>query len=67
MTSFGDVLHYFESVDEIKLVVMLGEVGNRDELMIANMIKKKLTKPLVAWCIGESAEAMKTQVQFGHA
>jgi succinyl-CoA synthetase alpha subunit len=43
-------------------------VGNKDELEIAEMVKSgEITKPVVARCIGESAEKMKTQVQFGHA
>ena len=68
MTSFVDVIQYYETIDEIKLVVLLGEVGNKDELIIADMIaKKEIQKPVLARCVGTSAEQMKTQVQFGHA
>jgi len=68
MTRFEDVLRYYASVEDIRMIVMLGEVGNRNEIAIADMVKKgELTKPIVAWCIGEAAEGMKTEVQFGHA
>lgn len=68
MTTFQEILRYFQDTDEIKMIVLLGEVGNTDELEISEMVKSwEITKPVVAWCIGESAEHMKTQVQFGHA
>ena len=68
MTTFVDVMKYYETIDAIKLVVLLGEVGNRDELVIAKMIaKKEIKTPVLARCVGTSAEAMKTEVQFGHA
>lgn len=68
MTTFQEILQYFQQTDGIQMIVLLGEVGNRDELEIARMVNDwKLTKPIVAWCIGESAEMMKTPVQFGHA
>lgn len=68
MTTFQEVIRYFQATAGIEMIVLLGEVGNRDELEIAEMVKSgEITKPVVAWCIGESAEKMKTQVQFGHA
>lgn len=68
MTTFVDTLKYFQSVEDIKMIVLMGEVGNRDELIIADMIKQgDISKPVVARCIGTSAEALHTDVQFGHA
>lgn len=50
------------------MIVLLGEVGNEDENMIADMIKsKKIKKPLVARVAGTAAEKIKSDVQFGHA
>jgi ATP citrate (pro-S)-lyase len=39
LTTFQDILQYFEQQDGIKIIVMLGEVGNKDELIIADMVK----------------------------
>ncbi len=50
------------------MIVLLGEVGSRDELEIAELLKeKKITKPLVAYVSGSFAETLDTEVQFGHA
>ncbi len=68
MTWFLPIIEYFEEHDEIKMIVLLGEVWNTIELEIADLIKqRKITKPVVAWCIGTSAETLQTEVQFGHA
>jgi len=68
MMSFLPILRYFESVPEIKMIVLLGEVGNTVELDIAQMIlTHQIKKPVVAYCIGTSAEYMKSEIQFGHA
>ena len=68
MTTFKDVLRYYESVPGITSIVMLGEVGNRNEIEIADMIAAgELTKPIIARCIGDSAEQFTSEVQFGHA
>lgn len=68
MMAFQPVVEYFEQHPEIKIIVLLGEVWNRTEIEIADMISSgKIKKPVVAYCIGTSAEKMKTEVQFGHA
>lgn len=52
----------------IKMLVMLGEVGGEDEYRVIEAMKDgRITKPLVAWCIGTCAGIFKTEVQFGHA
>ncbi|KAJ9455903.1 putative ATP-citrate synthase [Diplonema papillatum] len=67
-TRFLDVLLRYEANPNIKMVVLLGEVGGTDEYDVCQAIKdKKLTKPLVAWCVGTCASCFKTEVQFGHA
>ena len=68
MCTFADIVRYYESIDAIKLIVLLGEVGNRNEIQIADMVNAgEVTKPMVARCLGESAESIKTELQFGHA
>ncbi|HRO65849.1 MAG TPA: citrate/2-methylcitrate synthase, partial [Candidatus Dojkabacteria bacterium] len=53
---------------EIKMLVVLGEIGGTDEYEIADAIKSgKINKPVVAWVSGTVAELFPTEVQFGHA
>eukprot|EP00912_Choanoflagellata_sp_UC4_P001251 UC4_evm1s778 len=53
---------------EVKIIVLLGEVGGVEEYKIAEAVKSgKLTKPIVAWCIGTCADMFISDVQFGHA
>lgn len=52
----------------MKMMVLLGEVGGNEEYKIIEAIKsKRVTKPLVAWCIGTCASMFTAEVQFGHA
>ena len=68
MTTFQDVMQRYEANPDIKMIVLLGEVWNEDENIVADMIQaKKITKPVVARVAGTSAEWLKTEVQFGHA
>lgn len=65
---FADVVLEFEKNPEILMIVLLGEVGGRDELAVADLIKKgKITKPVVAYVTGSFAEKLAGEVQFGHA
>jgi ATP-citrate lyase alpha-subunit len=67
-STFRDIVLDYEQNPEIKMIVMLGEVGSRDELEIAELLRsKKITKPVVAYISGSFAEALTTEVQFGHA
>ena len=67
-SSFMDhVLRYHDDVN-VKMIVILGEVGGTEEYNIVNYIKAgKITKPIVAWCIGTCARMFTSEVQFGHA
>jgi ATP citrate (pro-S)-lyase len=63
-----DHLLRFEADPDIKMMVVLGELGGRSEYDIVEAKKsKKLTKPLIAWCIGTCAKVFPSEVQFGHA
>lgn len=65
---FSDAMKIMQDRDDVKMIVMLWEVGGRDELEVARMIKDgEITKPVVAWCIGTIGEQITWEVQFGHA
>ncbi|OMH83136.1 ATP-citrate synthase, partial [Zancudomyces culisetae] len=67
-STFLDHLLRYEADPNVKLMVLLGEVGGVEEYRVAEAVKsKKLTKPIVAWCIGTCAKMFGAEVQFGHA
>ena len=67
-STFIDHILRYEANPEIKMIVMLGEVGGTDEYDVVEALQaKKITKPLVAWNIGTCAKVFPAEVQFGHA
>ena len=67
-TRFVDHLLRYEANPAVKMMVLLGEVGGIDEYEVCELVKAgKITKPVVAWCIGTCAKCFATEVQFGHA
>jgi len=53
---------------KVHIIVLLGEVGGIDEYQICEALKSgRITKPVVAWCIGTCASIFPFEVQFGHA
>lgn len=67
-STFIDHILRFEDDPEVKMIVLLGEVGGTEEYKIVDSIKsKRITKPLIAWCIGTCAKMFTSEVQFGHA
>jgi len=67
-STFLDHIISFERDPNIKIICLLGEVGGILELEIAEAVKCKLiTKPIIAWCMGTSAESFDEDIQFGHA
>uniref|UniRef100_A0A6U1PJ67 ATP citrate synthase n=1 Tax=Fibrocapsa japonica TaxID=94617 RepID=A0A6U1PJ67_9STRA len=65
---FMDFLLRYNDDPKVKMMVLLGEVGGADEYDICAAIKDgRITKPLVAWCIGTCASIFPFEVQFGHA
>jgi len=63
-----DHLMRYEANPNIKTIVMLGEVGGREEYKIVEALKtKKIKKPLIAWVTGTCAREFDSEVQFGHA
>jgi succinyl-CoA synthetase alpha subunit len=63
-TGFLDVLDLFEKDPQTKAVVLIGEIGGTDEEEAADFIKKKMTKPVVAFVAGRTAPPGK---RMGHA
>uniref|UniRef100_T1J8J3 ATP-citrate synthase n=1 Tax=Strigamia maritima TaxID=126957 RepID=T1J8J3_STRMM len=67
-TTFMDHLLRFQADINVKMLVLLGEVGGVEEYDVCKAIKDGvITKPLVAWCIGTCASMFTSEVQFGHA
>lgn len=62
------VLRY-QNMPEVKLIVLLGELGGTDEYGVVEALKDgRITKPVVAWVSGTCAKWFNaSEVQFGHA
>jgi succinyl-CoA synthetase alpha subunit len=63
-TVFTDVLLAFEEDPETKVVLMIGEIGGTAEEDTAELIKTKITMPVVAYVAGVTAPPGK---RMGHA
>ncbi|KAF6258546.1 citrate synthase-like protein [Scenedesmus sp. NREL 46B-D3] len=58
----------YQNIPQIKMIVVLGELGGQDEYSLVSALKEgKVTKPVVAWVSGTCAKLFKSEVQFGHA
>lgn len=68
-SSLTDHVLRFEEIPQVKLIVLLGELGGSDEYGVVDALKNcKVTKPLVAWVSGTCAKWFNaSEVQFGHA
>jgi ATP citrate (pro-S)-lyase len=67
-TTFIDHIMRYQANPDVKMIVLLGEVGGIDEYIICEALEsKKITKPLIAWCMGTCAKIFPYEVQFGHA
>lgn len=67
-TSMLEHLLRFERDPDVKMLMMLGEMGGSVEYEVANAMRDgRIRKPLVAWCVGTCASLLTTEVAFGHA
>lgn len=63
-TTMLQLMELFEEDPGTDLVVIVGEVGGTQEEMVAQLIARKMTKPVVAYIAGHSAPEGK---RMGHA
>ncbi|KAJ7571174.1 hypothetical protein O6H91_01G152900 [Diphasiastrum complanatum] len=67
-STLSDHVLRFNNIPQIKLIVVLGELGGRDEYSLVEALRQgKVHKPVVAWVSGTCARLFKSEVQFGHA
>ncbi|KAK7854361.1 atp-citrate synthase beta chain protein 1 [Quercus suber] len=67
-STLSDHVLRFNNIPQIKMIVVLGELGGQDEYSLVEALKQgKVTKPVVAWVSGTCARLFKSEVQFGHA
>ena len=51
--AFLDHVLRYQDDDRVKMIVLLGEVGGEEEYKIVHALENgRITKPLIAWCIG---------------
>lgn len=62
--SFSEVLEMFEKDDETDAIVLIGEIGGRDEERAAEFIRRHISKPVIAYIAGITAPPGK---RMGHA
>jgi len=68
VTTFMDHLMRYQANPDVKIIVLLGEVGGTDEYDVVEALRdSRITKPLVAWTIGSCAQFFPAEIQFGHA
>ena len=65
---FIDNMLRMQENPDVKYMILLGEVGGTEEYKVIEAVKSgKITKPIIAWCIGTIAKYYDSGVQFGHA
>ena len=60
----SQIFNILKDDPKIKMLVLLGEVGGIEEYTVCELLKeKRITKPIVAWCIGTCSDVFSTDVQ----
>lgn len=59
-----DCLQLFEQDPDVDRIILIGEIGGREEIAAAEFIKHSVTKPVFAYIAGHHAPA---GIQLGHA
>ncbi|CAN7080170.1 unnamed protein product [Brassica oleracea var. botrytis] len=66
-STLSDHIFRFNNIPQIKMMVVLGELGGRDEYSLVEALKQgKVNKHVVAWVSGTCARLFKSEEQFGH-
>ncbi|CAD6187506.1 unnamed protein product [Caenorhabditis auriculariae] len=61
-SNFADHILRFQKDDRVKIILLLGEAGGFEEEKVAELLKKKkVTKPIVAWCIGTGMDHLPSE------
>jgi succinyl-CoA synthetase alpha subunit len=63
-TGFADILAMFEDDPLTEQVVLIGEIGGREEQVAAAFIADHMTKPVIAFVVGQTAPPGR---RMGHA
>jgi len=63
-THFNEILSYFEGDSQTDQIVLIGEIGGREEENAAAFITNNMTKPVIGFIAGQAAPADK---RMGHA
>lgn len=63
-SSHRDIMEKFETDDETKLIVMIGEIGGLQEVEAGEFAKENMSKPVVAYIAGLTAPKGR---RMGHA
>ncbi|XP_012944404.1 ATP-citrate synthase isoform X2 [Aplysia californica] len=67
-STFMDHIWRYQQNPDVKMIVLLGEVGGVEEYQLVEALKSgAVNKPVIAWCIGTCAKMFTSEVQFGHA
>jgi ATP citrate (pro-S)-lyase len=67
-STLSDHVLRFNNIPQVKMIVVLGELGGRDEYSLVEALQQgRVQKPVVAWVSGTCARLFKSEVQFGHA
>ncbi|CAM6095515.1 unnamed protein product [Calypogeia fissa] len=67
-STLSDHVLRFNNIPQVKMIVVLGELGGQDEYSLVDAMQEgKVKKPVVAWVSGTCASLFKSEVQFGHA
>lgn len=67
-SSFLEHILRMESNPQVKYLLLLGEVGGKEEYRVIEAIEDgRIRKPVIGWCVGTIARHFSTGVQFGHA
>ncbi|RLI75614.1 succinate--CoA ligase subunit alpha [Archaeoglobales archaeon] len=63
-TDFVEVLQMFEEDKQTDAIVLIGEIGGRDEEVASEFIKREMSKPVISYIAGLTAPPGK---RMGHA